>query len=183
MKCLELKDLVALHVSGDLAEGEAARVEEHVRDCEACRGLAAELAADRAALVGPVSGHLDPDLDAAAARVRTRVLARVAAQSGRTWWYAAAAMLIAALGLAALWRIERPDAPIVAGRAPAAEKRAPEPPAAEVKAPAAVVKKAAMPARPKRRPVRNTEPMLVKMLTDTDDIVIYWIVESKGDLE
>jgi hypothetical protein len=110
------------------------------------------------------------------AELRRRVLARVRAGRRTAWWWsAAAAAVVAVLSANALWR-PRP-APHVP---PRQEARAP------VLIPAMSPPPHRTPARVKRaRAVKPAaaEPLLVKMLTDDPDIVIYWLVDRNGELE
>ena len=121
--------------------------------------------------------HREP-LDAAHYEaVRARVLAEISARKRPRWL---PAMLLAAATLLILFFPKPARTPVGSGVQPAAAVPGgvgvtPEQPKlASVK-----------PRRPKgrRQPKRAgpTEPILVKLLTDDPNIVIYWIADAKGD--
>jgi hypothetical protein len=118
------------------------------------------------------------------AEVRSRVLGEIRRRRlVRTAMYAAAAaVVILACGLWA-WRISRvePAPPAVA------RVLTPAPPALEAPTPitALPVRHPARRVRPRPAPEPKreepVEPLLVKLETPDPDVVIYWIVEGKGD--
>ena len=167
MKCSMDETLLALYAGGDLPEREARKVEAHLRSCPACRELAEVLTASQAAL----HSLRDEVLDASRlAEVRRRVMDRVGSARPAwvyafRWWQAVPVGLAAAVLVFVLYprpEIPPPPAPPVVAEAP--------PP--EVPKPVPVRPMAAEPPQ---------EPLLVKMFTDDPDVVIYWLIEPKGD--
>jgi hypothetical protein len=174
VSCAEWEERVALWAGGDVEGSEAAEVERHTADCAGCREFAAGITADLAAL------RADPITAADLTAVRTRVLARIDAVR-RPWWrtvwawgFAAAAAVIAVFAT-----VPRP------GPAPAPPRVAmahPTAPYVERFTPARppprrVIMRAAAPAPP---PAPKPEPLVIKLLTDDPDVIIYWIA-SEGD--
>ena len=167
MKCSMDESLLALYAGGDLADEQVREVEKHLRDCPACRELAAGLAASQAAL----HSLRDEDLDASPlAEVRRRVMDRVDAARpawvfALRWWQAVPVGLAAAVLVFVLY--PRPEIPPPPG--PPVVATAPPP---EIRKPVLERPKVAEPPQ---------EPLLVKMFTDDPDIVIYWLIDPKGD--
>ena len=170
MSHAEIDRQVALLAAGELGVAETSEVERHVTECAECRQLLDELRDTRELLSD--LGAEEPDVEALAA-VRESVLA---ATSPRRWpWISAvaAALVIAlAIGGQQQWRRPAPVAPPVAVIYPPEVpevRHTPGPPPAPVPEP--VVVAAAQPA----------ESMVIKMLTDDPDVVIYWLVEGATD--
>lgn len=133
-------------------------VEEHVSGCSSCRSLATELQANAHAMRALGAEHVS----APPMRVRP---------SYPWWkWTSAAAALIVTFGAA--WFVSRPPKPPqivsidvnVTGVVPATVP----------------VEKAAIP-QTIASTVAYTEPLRVKMLTPDPDVVIYWLIEPKGE--
>ena len=132
--------------------------------------------------------HQEPLEEAHYAAVRARVLERLRARPRRVWWPVWAAS-VATAGLAAwLWmsqpgQIRQINQVGRAIRLPSAVQ-GPAPPIAitQIPNPAPVLP------RPKSRRAHHiqdlrtpSEPLLVKLITDDPDVVIYWIADPKGD--
>lgn len=156
MSCEECELLLARDEVGP-------EVEAHLTGCPSCRSLAAELQANAHAMRALGEEVLPP--------VTMRA-------SGIPWWKwtsAAAALIITLTGA---WWTSRPA-------------KSPQIVSVDVKVTGVVPKaevpyvKAEIPAKltPAIIPVANTEPLRVKMLTPDPDVVIYWLVDSKGELE
>jgi hypothetical protein len=115
------------------------------------------------------------------AAVRARVLERVQPRPRRLFWpvWAAASLVAVAVG-AWIWVISVGQVG-QAIRLPSAGQ-GPAPPIAGTKAPemAAVAPKP-KPKRAHRLEKTPAEPLLVKLVTDDPDVVIYWIADPKGD--
>ncbi len=159
MKCEECELL--------LAQDEiSAEVAAHVNGCPSCRSLAAELQANAHAMraLGAEPVPVAP------LRIGPAI----------PWWKwssAAAALILTAAGA---WWASRPAKPpqivsidvkvtgIVPREAPVVPAKIPE-----------KLTPAAVPIVP----VAYEEPLRVKMLTPDPDVVIYWLVDSKGELE
>jgi hypothetical protein len=112
---------------------------------------------------------------AAYTAVRARVRDRIATHRRPAWgWWTAAA---AAATAAVLMLIPPPAPPVLK---PGPRMVAIADPA--VKAP---IPKPRQRPRPVRRrattAAQHTEPLLIKMLTDDPDVVIYWVVDTKGE--
>ena len=117
------------------------------------------------------------------AEVRARVMSEVRQRRRHVWmaYAAAAAAVVVIVSAVWIWRVSRvADMPLVARTMP---HWAPPP----IEVPRVPTVKHAV--GPKRRPVQPArpvepaEPLLVKLETSDPDVVIYWIVESKGDSE
>jgi len=145
-----------------LAEGEVnSELEAHVSGCSSCRTLAAELQANAHVM--------------RAMGLETLPAPPIQIHPSMPWWKwtSAAAALVITLGAA--WCASRPVPPPhivsidvkVTGIAP---KEVP-------------VEKAEIPTVPKPviRPNVPEEPLRVKMLTPDPDVVIYWLIDQKGE--
>jgi anti-sigma factor RsiW len=190
MNCRDLEARIALYAEGDLVEREALEVEAHLASCGACREFLIALQDSQAGL----SRLRTEDPDAAALdRVRRGVVAQLTAEARprRVAWFwpawAAGGALAAALVFGVVLRSPKPaPRPMVAAR-----RVAPPVPLASVQSsprPERRVRRARRVPQPSREPeeVGRTpsvpEPtLLVKLETPDPNVVIYWIVENKGD--
>jgi hypothetical protein len=170
MSCPQFEKLIALYVEGDLSPRKAGRVEEHLAACGHCREFAEGLRRSQAALKSLRAEMVDP---AVFEGVRRRVLAQIAARPvSRGWWKYAAVAATFIIIVALFWKPNPPPAP----PPPVAQLKPPvtvEPPVPS-RAPA---KHLAV--RRKPRPKTSQEPLLVKLVTDDPNIVIYWLIEPK----
>jgi hypothetical protein len=190
-QCSGWQERVALYAGADLAPADASAVESHLAECAECRDFAAGLRFDLEALR---QEHQRPITAAHYAAMRARVMERVHAERrGFPWWrWALVPALAAAILLLAFW-------PRASQRAPVAQRQPARVHATEaVSVPAVVVESAsAAPARVHRRrrmvhdaalrampipelPAESPQPMVVKLLTDDPNVVIYWITDIKG---
>ena len=189
MNCVDWEERIALYAGGDLAPAEAQAVERHVGECAGCQLLLSGLR-ESLRLVREVHG--EPVEAAHFAAVRARVFAELERTPARRWRFAwgFAMAAAAAVLLIAMWpRPERKTmthalvpAPVVShgGAGPQVRGGPPGP----VSGRARVGRKA-----PARGPTRTTasappepaEPMVVKLLTNDPDVVIYWITSTKGE--
>jgi hypothetical protein len=165
MNCPEFERLAAV-----AAEDE---IERHIAGCDAC-GMLSE---------GLRSLREDAVPDAAYAAVRARVLDRVRGERRIwwRWWLGAAAAACALLVVSLSWRTVTSVAPLprVAVMAPPAPQvQVPVKPPLHRARPRHRVQAAVATAKPAIDPA---EPLLIKLMTDDPDIVIYWIVEKRGD--
>jgi anti-sigma factor RsiW len=185
MNCVDWEERIALYAGGDLPPAGVQAVERHVAECAGCQTLLNGLR-QSLALVREV--HREPVEEAHFAAVRARVLAELGAPARRwgfAWGFAiAAAALVLSI---AMW--PRPvrktvtqalvPAPIVHDGG--ADTQAPGPP---VLRPARARRRAG-PGGPARTrgsaPPQPAEPMVVKLITNDPDVVIYWITSTKGE--
>ena len=172
MNCREWEERLALYAGGDLIGDEAAQVERHLTDCPGCQVFSSGLLEAREWLH---QAHREPVATAHFAAVRARVLTgleRERRSFWRRWWVAGlTATAAAALVALAVWPQTTP--PVAA------------PAAVMARIPAApLVGPAPLPPPRKESPqhsVKAGEPVLIKVLSDNPDVVIYWIAETKGE--
>ena len=160
MKCEECELLLAQNeVDVDPA------VEAHVAECRNCRSLRLELQANAHVLRGLAEEVMPPV---------------TAPGRGFPWWKwtSAAAALIITVGAA--WFASRPVKPPhivsidvnVTGIVPKAATA----PYVKAEIPTTLT-----PAAIPTVPAADTEPLRVKMLTPDPDVVIYWLIDQKGE--
>lgn len=176
MSCLQWEERVALYAGGDLAAAEAHAVQHHVAECPGCQVLLSGL---RESLELVQEAHSEAVNPAHFAAVRARVLAEIDGQTGRRWRFAwiPALAAAAAVVLGIVW--PRPELrmampiPTVPGAPVIAKVKLPAVRHFRL-APPKVVAKADL-------PQEAAEPMVVKILTNDPDVVIYWITGTKGE--
>jgi hypothetical protein len=181
MNCPAWEEKIALYTGGDLEMPHIGLLEQHLAECPACREFADDL---RANLTLLRDVHSAPIAEANFTAVRARVLTELSAKRRpfwqREWTFAAAA---AALVWAAIFFFARPHnfAPRQAVWQPASI------PSPEPSVPPPSPSAPARPTRPRRllaasRHVAEqppiAEPMVVKMMTNDPDVVIYWIADK-----
>jgi anti-sigma factor RsiW len=186
MNCAHWEERIALYMGSDLPPAEAAEVERHLAECAGCQLFASGM---RESLAVLREAHGDEPGEAAYAAVRARVLGELQ-RPARGWWFGLAAAMAAAALLLALWM--RPvKRPAIARHAP------PAPQQVVVPAPAVVPELAVVPVvhhpRHHKAPVVKTaaqkapalpeKPLVVKLVTDDPDVVIYWITDTRGEYE
>jgi len=190
MNCREWEERIALYLGGDLPAAEAAEVERHIADCAGCQVFASGL---RRSLELLREAHGQPLADAHFAAVRARVMAEIGRGRARWWrvavaWGLAAAAVVLVILLAGRVGRTPPQMrpPVVATVRPA-----PVNPDAKIEETPLVkpVHQARHghprvrphPHQPERVLEAKAEPLLVKLVTDDPDVVIYWIAERRGD--
>lgn len=172
MSCAKFEERIALHVEGDLGPKEAAVVERHLGQCAACCALAEELRESQAALKTLRHQRVGEEIFA---ELRRSVLVNVRPRTAT--WKCAAAAAVLVIAAAALF-LRGPQRPQV-GRAIL--------PAAGVQ----TARSGDVPARPPKRRLQprlaaphvhkpDPEPLLVKLVTNDPDVVIYWLVDHNG---
>lgn len=171
MNCAKRKIDIALYAGGDLPANRLARTIGHLEACAECRALADDLRAGHT-LLGALQD--EPLEDMMAANVRRRVLARLSLEEAgvarRYWRWALAAALVLAAILTIPWRTGK--------QAPLARVESAPPKVAE--APPAIAKAQRPVARQHHRAKpQPSEPLLVQLVTDDPNIVIYWLVDPK----
>jgi hypothetical protein len=137
--------------------------DEHLLECENCRALAGDLRLNAAAFE---SFAADP-LPSVSAQVMSRVRVRRAVRW--TWALAAAAMLAIVIFVAHRGPVQPTEASIPATQQPIRERQRP--------GPVTIANKPVA----KRRSTNKGAPLMVKMLTDDPDVVIYWQFESEEE--
>lgn len=171
---------IALYVENDLPELQRFDLEAHLEQCEACAALAAELRESQLVFKSLRSDMVNAT---ALAEVRGKILNQVAAARPPRFWFlrlrrgfALAGVALFVVVLMNLWR-EPKDPPartvgMVSDR-PVRSETAPT-----------VVKHVR---NTKARRHRNTKAVppeqkqvVVKLLTDDPNIVIYWLVDQNG---
>lgn len=179
MNCKDWEERVALYAGGDLGPALESEVKRHLAECAGCRDDARGME-DTLALLR--SAHNDPIAAGRYTAVRAGVVARLAREPRpwRRWVWTAglAAGLAVAAVLVTPQPAKKPNATV------AAVRRADAPPVA-VRPAEPVVQTV----RPRRRSPRRTvaprqgEPLVVKLITNDPDVVIYWIADRKGENE
>ncbi len=165
MNCGRFESMIALDVEGDLPVRQSARLAQHLEDCSGCRQFAEEMRASQA-------WWKSVRLEAPPPSVLTEVRWP---KPGRTifWPWLRWAPLAVTAGLFMA---------MLAGMM----SRRPElaPPKLEIAAvvpvPPTLPVARVNPVR-KRPPKPKPEPLLVKLVTDDPEVVIYWLVDRKGD--
>jgi hypothetical protein len=186
MNCVDWEERIALYAGGDLAPAEGQAVERHVAECAGCQMLLSGLR-ESLRLVREVHG--EPVEAAHFAAVRARVLAELERAPARRWRFAwgFAMAAAAAVLLIAMWqRPERKTVTHALVPAPVVSRGG-----VDADLPPARVSRTVRPrhkagsGRPPRTmasaPPEPAEPMVVKLLTNDPDVVIYWITGTKGE--
>jgi anti-sigma factor RsiW len=173
MSCPKFELPIALYVENDLAEAEARVVEAHLDACDGCRVFAGEMRQSQGMLKALRSEFVE---DFVFDEVRARTLDGISRDRKAVAWgrYAIAAGLVLALLAGWMWRA-RPGAKLDLPPMAAVTAR---PPFEQAKA-----SPIAHPARKlarRRAPSFKAEPLVVKMITDDPDVVIYWLVDQNG---
>lgn len=173
MNCAKLRTDLALHAGDDLAAKRVGRVESHLAECADCRALIAELREERE-LLGELRD--DPLEETLAAQLHSRVMAEAAALPERApvryWKLAVAAALMVAAIL--LWPRQRAARTPVA---PQAMVRAiPTASAQPVQTPTVVRRVRHRRRRPAAQP---GSPLLVQLVTEDPNIVVYWLIDGQ----
>lgn len=173
MNCREWEEAIALYAGGDLEGTRRLEVERHLAGCPGCQIFASGMLACVEAMR---AGHREEIAEAHFAAVRARVLAqlRPAPWWRRRWLQVGA---IAAVACSAWWvemvneRIHRPVPPPQVALA--------RPPAPLLVMPASAVLASPRTAAPLKR--APAEELVVRIVTDNPDVVIYWIANPKGE--
>ncbi len=170
MTCPEWEARIALAVEGDAPAGE---VEAHLAACPGCREFAEELRASQSAFKELREEAVDQAmLDAIRGRAMAAIAAAAPRRPARWWWALAPAAAAVAILLVMIMRVPEPRAPAGGFRGAGFSPRG-------ASAPLPASRAEARP-RPKGRPTSGRrEPLLMKIVTDDPDVVIYWIVEDK----
>jgi hypothetical protein len=188
MICRDWEERIALYAGGDAGAAEAAAVEKHLAECAGCQLALSGL---RQSMEILQEAHREPVEEAHLTAVRARVLAEIAGER-RPWWrqvWVYGAVVAAAVAITIVGLRPATHRPVdVAVVTPAETVK---PPATALPEPAAVppvhkrahvraARKVEAPIAPPAGPVRAaaSEPLLVKLITDDPDVVIYWISDG-----
>lgn len=193
MNCTQWEERIALYAGSDLLPEETADVERHLGACPGCRQFASAMRENLEFLQDAGS---DPIAPAHFAAVRARVLAKIA-NSPIPWWrHAWVYGLAAAAVLLGVLLVPHSTAPVHSRQvavqtpplsAPSEESAdAPQTPAPVRRVMPRVQRTAAhRTARPRIQPAvarpDSGPPVVVKMLTDDPNVVIYWITDKSGE--
>jgi hypothetical protein len=171
MNCRECQERIMLDAAN-------AEVERHLETCAECREFRASLHE----VLGLLEETHDQALgDSQLAPVRDRVRARIASER-RSWRPVWAGGAAAAAVFLMLWVGKRHERPATEHERPIASALPIAPRPAAV--PAAVPKpklRARVHRVRKVPPPPPAEPLTVKLITDDPNVVIYWIIDAKGD--
>lgn len=177
MSCARFDPDVALYAGDDLPPARRRRLEAHLAQCSNCRALLEELTGQRTLLAGLGA---DANEDARLAVLHNRVMAQVSAAPARRrpalipLLALAAAILLTVILAWPRHSVEHRQPARIATRQPAApvEQAPPVVPA---------VHKAVRRHRRRKPAAEPGPPLLVQFVTDDPNIVVYWLVDRKGD--
>ena len=173
MNCMKWEERIASYAGGD-APQDAKSVERHLAECVECRQFAGGLR-ENLALLREI--HEEPLVPAHFAAVRTGVLGEIERRRATVWrWGWAAGLTTAVLALVVaipIWR--RPELPPPPVLVALASPSAPAVERVEVPVRPRVTLRRVQPAAVKM------EPLVIKLVTDNPDVVIYWIADKRGD--
>lgn len=179
MSCPNFELPIALYVENDLAEAEARGVEAHLDTCNGCRVFAGEMRQSQEMLK-----LLRRELveDVVFQEVRVRTLGGISRDRKTSAWgrSAIAAVLVLALLAGWMWR-SRASAKLDIAKLDLRPVAAvtPRPALAQAQTAHVARKRLARKDAP-RVPSFKSEPLVVKMITDDPDVVIYWLLDQNG---
>jgi anti-sigma factor RsiW len=203
MKHCYSEEQIALYVENDLDPRACLELEAHLQQCADCGGLAKELRQSQAILKSLREESVAP---AALSEVRQRVLSGIESTwmtrierllfGGLRGRYAIAGVALVTILSGSLWYSRQSSevpAPAIAvvddgsDMNPSPLPAAPPPQEIQTPAKPPVVKTTSIRAlRPRVTPPPETQPeaepkqVMVKLLTDDPNIVIYWLLEQNG---
>ena len=166
MSCERMELAIALRAEGDLPAAEAAEVAAHTVKCSACAEFERELLASQTALKETALETVD---DSVYRSMRARIMEK-AAERERRWfpiWVLAPVTATALLTVAVIRTDE------VRGPFPPSVPKAP--PVTESRFERAAIRRAPGP-RPALR-TRTQDSLMLKLVSDEPDVVIYWLVD------
>jgi len=197
MNCMYSENDLALYVEGDLPTTASHAIQMHLPACESCRNIVAELKESQAIL--RMLREETVSLSALSS-VRNRVLGEL--QSGKRlmwgrWVYAlAGGMFVAVVCVGVLFHTRKPEVKVRPNILNVPLRPMPLPLATEIRSfggdqQAVATAQNALRlnnARPRKRQravyaettTEPVKPVVVKLLTDDPNIVIYWLVEPTG---
>jgi anti-sigma factor RsiW len=184
MNCKDWEERIAMSASGDLSPEPRAEVERHLAECGECRGFAQGIE-DSLALLR--SAHEEAIAAGHYAAVRARVQDRMARERRSAWrrWVWAPAFVAAGLALVGVFLTKRPgERPkvYVAEVRPRVAQEVPVRPVEPV-TPRAVQRRPRIRRRVAPEPQPPVEPLVIKLITDDPNVVIYWFADGKGEAQ
>jgi len=205
MSCNDFERLIALEVEGDLPPSKRVVLASHLLGCQNCQGFSDRLRASQALLKGlAVESADEATLQVVRTRVLSHVVMEPSPRAFGAWRFAFAAAAVAAVVVAVvvLSHVPRKSLPAKAPVTLEASRRTPTLPSPPVGpkwkpavksdpfsrvrgcegarpcAPAQVVAMhKAHAAAPHAVAPRHPERLMVKLLTDNPNVVIYWMVD------
>jgi anti-sigma factor RsiW len=182
MNCNDWEERIALYAGGDLDAAQNAEVEHHLAECGGCRIFAGGMKESLALLR---SAHDDPIAAGHYTAMRAGVLAQLATERPlwRRWiWLSAlAAGLVLAMAFLATRPIGTPPVHLADLRPPKTPAAPPSPVQGPVRALRVRARRTVASVGRVPGPAPLEEPLLVKLVTDDPDIVIYWIADKRGE--
>ena len=175
MNCLDWEERIALYIGGDLPPSDNGAVEMHLAECPGCQVFSSGLKRSIELLK---EAHEEVP-EAAEAAVRARVLSAIERDRvPRMVWrwivpLAAAAMVLWSIIAVRPARVPNPPAIAI--------HRPPAPTAVSIPHPVAVRAPVVRTRVVRRRRAVSHERVLVRLVTDNPEVVIYWIAEKRGD--
>lgn len=103
MTCDDVRPIVQIYLDNEVGALDARRVEEHLRDCDACRAEVEYFHRQDALLREAIAADPAPDADMLRQRIRRHIAAQRRVAAG-TWALAAAAVVVLAFGSLAVWK-------------------------------------------------------------------------------
>lgn len=185
MNCANWEERIALYMGEDLGGLEAQEVERHLAECPGCQLFASGI---RESLAILREAHVERTNEAACSAVRARVMAALEKQRQPWWrsaWIYSACAVALLLVVLVLWPRHRVE--IAHREAPVPEPLViadPPVPREAVPVPVVRVRHRHRPARPAGPPsiaALPAKPLVVKLVTDDPNVVIYWITDTRGE--
>lgn len=181
MNCANWEERIALYMGDDLGPADAAQVERHLAECAGCQVFASGM---RESLALLREAHGEEPAAAAYAAVRARVMGELERRPARRWFFGLAAVAAAAALMAVVWmrpakHVERAhrEAPLQQREVVVAQPETAIVPVRQPR-PRPRPRRAAMPSM---KPSAPDKPLVVKLVTDDPNVVIYWITDTKGE--
>jgi len=179
MNCREWEEKLVLYAGGDRAGCDSPSIDRHLAECAGCREFFQGMGET---LDFALSAHQIPVSEAHFAAVRARVLTELAEPQRGRWrqkWLVACAAAVALLAALVFTRTKvavrvqppRPAPKMLAAAIPSPVAPLPAAKAPHVRRPRRLLASAT----PAPGPLPEAEPIVVKLMTNDPDVVIYWI--------
>jgi hypothetical protein len=192
MNCRQSENELALYVEGDLPQAKTSELDVHLLSCARCRLVVEELRETQSLFKGMKQETVSPQ---ALAQLRTSVFGQIGVRNSTPAWgrwvYALAGIgfvVAVAVGVATIYRHSTANVQQVVQRQsvePRSIERADvvineQPPRPRLRRALPSLKRRGM---GEPQPQRQAEPpkeIMVKLLTDDPNVVIYWLVDENG---